>query len=132
MAVKTPLHKINSLYRDSQSITVNDVTLKFVSPGISQQGLLIEFITSAFEKENTTGIPKEEFFVECLKKLLEVNEAGEDDKTKYVLDLLLWEENTKYLFRLLKECFPEIEHPQLLKLEVMAELLNILLAQYAG
>lgn len=124
--------KTNKLYRDTQTITVQDVSLKFIAPGISQQGLLIEFITSAFASNNVKALPKEEFFVDCLQKLLEINESNQDDKTKYVLDLLLWESNTKYLFRLIKECFPEIENPQLLKLDVLAELLNLLLAAYGG
>ena len=124
--------KINKLYRDTQTITVSDVSLKFLTPGMSQQGLLIEFITGAFAEDNLNNLAKEDFFVECLKKLLEVNESSEEQKTKYVLNLLLWDSNTKHLFRLIKECFPEIENPQLLKLEVLAELLNILLAQYGG
>lgn len=131
MPVKTTTNKIAALYREEKIVNILGVDLKYICPGMPQQGLLVEFITSVFEKDDDGSLSKEDFFIKCIKKIVKISESdNEKEHANYVMDLLFWKKSNVYLFELIEQCFPEIKTPHSLKLEALAEILKTLFSEF--
>lgn len=129
MALKTKL----PLYRDPVKLTIAGLSLDYIEPSLQQIGTIMEYLSLAIEDtlENKPA-KKDDLILMCIEKLALLNDANTDpvEKQALVARLFITDKANVYMYKLIKECFPEVDYPERLKVDILTELVNAIFLSF--
>ena len=126
MVTKTATKNINvnNFYNTQETITLptTQLEVKYIKPTIVQISMFQDFIVNSYKKLKLSYTEENNLtYIEIRDKAInELTSLSDEDKIKFLGELLVLEVHS--ILEIIKDCFPEVTTPRILKQEVLLDI----------